>query len=152
MPPETSIVIRTLNEGKHLEKLLIAITEQTYTDWEIILVDSGSTDQTLQIAQKFTTNIYHMRKEDFTFGRSLNIGCDKATGKYLVFVSAHIYPLSNTWLNNLIKPLNDPQIGMVYGSQRVGPQNSIAEERSLLGNFINTSQIMIDEPAGHNGN
>ena len=152
MPPEASIIIRTLNEGKHLEKLLIAITEQTYTDWEMILVDSGSTDNTVQIAQKYTDNIYHMRKEDFTFGKSLNIGCDKATGKYLVFVSAHIYPLSNTWLSNLIKPLEDPQVGMVYGSQRVGPENSIAEERSLLANFINTSQIMIDEPAGHNGN
>ena len=152
MPPESSIVIRTLNEGKHLEKLLIAITEQTYTDWEIILVDSGSTDDTIQIAQKYTKNIYHMRKEDFTFGRSLNIGCEKANGKYLVFVSAHIYPLSNNWLSNLINPLEDPQIGMVYGAQRVGPENSIAEERSLLGNFINTSQIMIDEPSGHNGN
>jgi len=152
MPPETSIVIRTLNEGKHLEKLLIAITEQTYNDWEIILVDSGSTDDTVHIAQKYTKNIYHMLKQDFTFGRSLNIGCEKANGKYLVFVSAHIYPLSNTWLSNLIKPLEDPKIGMVYGAQRVGPENSIAEERSLLGNFITTSQIMIDEPAGHNGN
>ena len=152
MPPETSIVIRTLNEGKHLEKLLLAIYDQTYTDWEIILVDSGSTDDTVNIAEKYTPNIYHMRKEDFTFGRSLNIGCSKANGKYLVFVSAHIYPLTNTWLSNLITPLNDPKIGMVYGSQRVGPDNSVAEERSLLSNFGNSSRIMIDEPAGHNGN
>ena len=152
MTPETSIVIRTLNEGKHLEKLLTSICDQNYTDWEIILIDSGSTDNTIEIAERYTSNIYHMRKEDFTFGRSLNIGCSKATGKYLVFVSAHIYPLTNTWLKNLITPFEDPTIGMVYGSQRVGPENSVAEERSLLSNFSNSSHIMINEPAGHNGN
>ena len=60
MTPETSIVIRTLNEGKHLEKLLTSICDQNYTDWEIILIDSGSTDNTIEIAERYTSNIYHL--------------------------------------------------------------------------------------------
>ena len=72
MPPETSIVIRTLNEGKHIGRLLEGIVQQTYRDWEIVLIDSGSTDQTLEVASQYTSNIYHMPKEEFTFGRSLN--------------------------------------------------------------------------------
>ena len=46
MPVEASIVIRTLNEAKNLEKLMKGIHEQNYQDWEIILVDSGSSDGT----------------------------------------------------------------------------------------------------------
>ena len=52
MAVETSIVIRTLNESKHLEKLMQGIHRQNYLDWEIVLVDSGSTDGTLDIAER----------------------------------------------------------------------------------------------------
>ena len=56
---------------------------------EIILVDSGSNDKTLSIANKHKIIITHIEKKSFTFGRSLNIGCDIATGDILVFISGH---------------------------------------------------------------
>ena len=149
---ETSIVIRTLNEGKHLRRLLESIQRQTYRDWEIVLVDSSSTDSTLDIAQQYTSNIYHISQEEFTFGRSLNLGCRHARGRYLVLVSAHTYPLSNIWLSNLIGPFNDPSIAIVYGRQRGVENSRISEERDLERIFGMTSRILIDEPSGHNGN
>ena len=60
MPVKTSIVIRTLNEAKHLEKLLKGIHDQNYRDWEIVLIDSGSTDGTLEIAERYGANIHHI--------------------------------------------------------------------------------------------
>ena len=152
MEVETSIIIRTLNEARHLEKLVRSIREQTYTKWEIVLVDSGSTDSTLEIARRYTRNIHHIKPEDFTFGRSLNLGCQHAVGKYLVFVSAHACPLTNSWLSNLIQPFDESSIGMVYGRQRGVESSRISEERDLERQFGSTSKILIDEAFGNNGN
>ena len=152
MDIDTSIVIRTLNEERHLGKLLESIQRQTYKPWEIVLVDSGSTDATLEIARRYTSNIYHIPQNQFTFGRSLNWGCRKSNGRYLVFVSAHVEPLTNTWLGNLVKPFGDPAIGMVYGRQRGVAASRIAEERDLQRLFGTTSKILIDEAFGNNGN
>ena len=152
MEIETSIVIRTLNEERHLGKLLESIQRQVYQAWEIVMVDSGSTDSTLEIAQRYTSNIYHIPQKEFTFGRSLNWGCQPARGHYLVFVSAHVDPLTNTWLGNLVKPFDDPATGMVYGRQRGVETSRVAEERDLLRIFGSTSKILIDEAFGNNGN
>lgn len=152
MEIETSIVIRTLNEERHLGKLLESIQRQVYKAWEIVLVDSGSTDATLEIARRYTSNIYHIPQKEFTFGRSLNWGCQPAKGNYLVFVSAHVDPLTNTWLGNLVKPFDDPATGMVYGRQRGVETSRVAEERDLQRIFGPTSKILIDEAFGNNGN
>jgi threonine dehydrogenase-like Zn-dependent dehydrogenase/GT2 family glycosyltransferase len=152
MEVETSIVIRTLNEEKHLGKLLESIQQQTYKAWEIILVDSGSKDSTLDIARRYTPNIYHIPQEEFTFGRSLNLGCSNASGRYLAFASAHVCPLNNTWLSNLIRPFEDPSNGMVYGRQRGVASSRISEERDLERLFGSSSKILIDEALGNNGN
>jgi D-arabinose 1-dehydrogenase-like Zn-dependent alcohol dehydrogenase/glycosyltransferase involved in cell wall biosynthesis len=152
MEVETSIVIRTLNEERHLGRLLESIQQQNYKAWEIILVDSGSTDSTLDIARRYTPNIYHIPQEEFTFGRSLNLGCRHASKRYLAFASAHVCPLNNTWLSNLIRPFEDPYIGMVFGRQHGVASSRISEERDLERVFGSTSKILIDEALGNNGN
>ncbi len=86
-------------------------------DVEIILVDSGSTDRTLEIADSYAVRVSHIQKSEFTFGRSLNIGCGAATGDYLVFISAHCIPAHDRWLMNLVAPLRDGVAGYVYGKQ-----------------------------------
>ena len=149
---ETSIIIRTRNEERHLERLLVSIRGQTYTAWEIVLVDSGSTDATLDIARRYISNIHQISPDEFTFGRSLNLGCRHAVGQYLVFVSAHTFPLNNTWLSNLVRPFGDPLIAMVYGRQRGVESSRLSEQRDLEFLFGMTSKILIDEPFGNNAN
>ena len=152
MSVETSIVIRTLNEAKNLEKLMKGIHEQNYRDWEIVLVDSGSSDGTLEIAERYGAHIYHIPKDEFTYGRSLNLGCCKAKGDYLVFVSGHVWPITNNWLRNLIKPFDEPSVAMVYGRQRGTDDSRLPEIRDLSIHFGTTSHILVDEPNGNNGN
>jgi len=152
MPAETSIVIRTLNEAKNLEKLLKGIHRQNYSDWEIVLMDSGSTDGTLEIAEQYGAKIYHIPSDEFTFGRSLNWGCKKACGQYLVFASGHVWPITNNWLGNLVKPFEQPSIAMVYGRQRGTEDSNLAEFRDLQNQYGQTSHILVDEPNGNNGN
>ena len=98
-----SVVIRTLNEQQHLGQLLSAICKQIRDGFEIeiVIIDSGSTDKTLSIAKSFNCKITHIKKSEFTFGRSLNMGSDYATGEILVYVSGHCIPESDSWLKML---------------------------------------------------
>ena len=137
--PATSIVIRTLNEEKHLGNLLQAITEQAYRDYEIIIVDSGSTDQTLEIAKQFRAAVVPIDSRDFPFGYSLNVGCKAAKGRYLVFVSAHILPVDRHWLGNLVAGFADTTVAMVYGRQVGARQSKFAETRDFARLFSSTA-------------
>ena len=82
--PQISVIIRALNEEKYLGELLSAVARQKTGSLgvETVLVDSGSTDRTQEIAKSHGTRITTISKEDFSFGRSLNIGCDFARGKF----------------------------------------------------------------------
>lgn len=87
-----SVIIRTLNEEKYLQELINHIKKQKIEledEIEIILVDSGSTDLTLEIAKKNDLKILFIKKENFSFGRSLNIGCSASSGELLIFISGH---------------------------------------------------------------
>lgn len=114
-----SVVIRTYNEERYLEELLKAVNLQKceLVELEVVLVDSGSTDRTLEIAKKFDCRITHIRKEDFTFGRSLNVGCEFARGDILIFVSGHCIPVGENWLDELCRPIIDETVSYSYGRQ-----------------------------------
>ena len=95
-----SIVIRTLNEARHLDDLLRAIAGQHCPglDWEVVIVDSGSSDGTLEIAARHPCKLVHITRQEFSFGRSLNRGCEAAAGDILVMISGHCVPVDSGWL------------------------------------------------------
>ncbi len=127
---ETSIIIRALNEAEHLDKLFFGLNSQNYKNFEIVFVDSGSTDGSDKIAQKNNCKIIRIKKEDFSFGRALNLGCESAQGKYLVFISAHVYPSHKEWLENLINPLkNHEKTGLCYGKQTGDERTKFSEQQ-----------------------
>jgi len=134
---KVSIVIRTYNEQRHLGDLLRAINNQHVekNEHETVIVDSGSTDNTLDIAQHFGCRIVHIRKSEFSYGRSLNIGCDAASGDVLVFISGHCIPKHSQWLLSLISPLGKEEIVYTYGAQ-VGNPNTYFSERQLFAKYF----------------
>ena len=127
--PKVSIIIRSLNEEKHLGALLESVQQQDFQDFEIILVDSGSSDRTLDIAKKFPVQIEHIKSADFTFGRSLNQGIAAARGEIAVMVSAHVLPASNKWLSHLISPLSKTDVAISYGKQRGRQGSKFSEDQ-----------------------
>ena len=132
-----SVVIRTLNEARHLPGLLAGIAGQNLQghQCEVVLVDSGSTDGTLQIAQQHGCRIVHIRKEDFSFGRSLNMGCAAAKGETLVFVSGHCIPFDKHWLARLVAPLGQDRVVYAYGGQ-VGDSSTHFSERQIFTKYF----------------
>jgi rhamnosyltransferase len=129
MTPTCTIVIRTLNEARYLGSVLEATRAQTYprSCVEIIVVDSGSTDATLEIARKYDCRIVTLERARFSFGRSLNLGCAAAMGSIFVFVSGHCVPTSAEWLWELVKPMHDTSVAVTYGRQVGGPETKFSE-------------------------
>ncbi len=131
-----SIIVRTYNEEKYLSQVLETVFNQTdCPDFEVIVVDSGSTDHTLKIANDFRCKIVNIKKEEFSFGRSLNLGCSNAQGQFLVLVSAHCIPTDKFWLKNLIEPFENPAIALTYGRQ-LGVEQSKFSEKQLFKKYF----------------
>lgn len=140
---DISIVIRTFNEGKWLGSVLEAVGAQELHGlaMEVVLVDSGSSDETLSIAERHGCRIVHIAKENFTFGRSLNMGCAAAEGRALVFISGHCIPNDPLWLVNLVAPLGTNNIVYSYGRQQGHAVTRYSEEQLFRKYYPDTSQI-----------
>jgi glycosyltransferase involved in cell wall biosynthesis len=152
MTPNCSIVIRAYNEEKHIGRLLQGIARQTLPDVETILVDSGSTDRTAEIAEEYGARVVRITPEEFTFGRSLNLGIEAARGELVVIVSAHCYPVYPDWLEQLLAPLVDEQVAVSYGKQRGGDTNRYSEHQWFRHYFPDTSLARQGHAYCHNAN
>lgn len=129
---KTSIIVRAYNEDQHIDRLLAGIRQQkTSFQYETILVDSGSTDKTLQIAAAYDIKTVHIKPDEFSFGYSLNKGIAASEGEFCVMISAHCYPDNNTWLENLIAPFTDKSVALIYGKQRGNEITRYTEEQIL---------------------
>lgn len=135
--PACSIIIRTFNESRHLPDLLSAISVQDHPAErrEVVVVDSGSTDGTVEIAREHGCRIHRISKERFSFGRSLNEGCALATGDILVCISGHCVPADGTWLSALVAPFGRPGVGATYGRQVGGPWTRFSEHQ-IFGKYF----------------
>ncbi len=147
-----SIVIRAYNEEKHIERLLTGIRQQTRKDIEIILVDSGSTDSTLEIASRYPVRVVHIPPEEFTFGYSLNQGITQARGELIVIVSAHVYPVYPDWLERLLAPFADAKIALAYGKQRGNTTTKFSEHQIFARWYPDQSQPRQPYPFCNNAN
>lgn len=152
MTPDVSIIIRCYNEEKHIARLLSGILAQNRKDVEIILVDSGSDDATIAIASNYPVEVVKIAPEKFSFGYSLNQGCAVANGKYLVFASAHVYPVYEDWISRLLKPFNDENVALSYGKQRGDSQTKYSEHQIFHKWFPDISCLDQKSPFCNNAN
>jgi 2-desacetyl-2-hydroxyethyl bacteriochlorophyllide A dehydrogenase len=143
--PETTILIRAFNEERWLPEVLAAIDRQSYRDFEVLLVDSGSVDRTREIVAASGGRVVRLRSDDFTFGHSLNVGIQEARGSFIAILSAHAIPSGDQWLERLISPLRRPNTAMVFGGQRGHAVSKFSEARDFERIFPATPQLMDDD-------
>jgi glycosyltransferase involved in cell wall biosynthesis len=138
-----SIVIRTLNEDLYLSELLSMIDDQISEDFSIesVIIDSGSSDNTIEIAKAHNAKITYIDKKDFTFGRSLNMGSEFADGDILVYISGHCVPTSNYWLKNLVEPILKNTAVYTYGRQIGRDTTKFSEYKIFQKYFPSSSKI-----------
>lgn len=150
--PRCSIIIRAFNEQQHIGRLLSGIEQQSVDSREVILVDSGSTDATLAIASRFPVHIIELPPQEFTFGHALNVGCSHANGEYLVFASAHVFPVFPDWLEQMLRPFEDPRVALVYGKQRGLGSSRFSEQQLFERLYPNRSNASQRHPICNNAN
>jgi rhamnosyltransferase len=130
-----SVLIRTKNEGEYIRHTLSALFSQTYRNIEVLIIDSGSTDNTLDETRNFPAVIYKIKPEDFTWGYALNYGFQRASGKYVVCLSAHTLPLSDDWIELLVVHFQDEQVAAVMANNLPRPDCNPFDRRGLLKKF-----------------
>lgn len=135
--PQVSIVIRTRNEARFIGATLKRIFDQATTlNYEIIVVDSGSTDDTLAIARQYPVRLFEIAPIEFTYGYALNYGARLARSDCIVNLSAHCIPVDSCWLDQLITPLlSDHTVAATYGKQVPIRGHNPFEERATLDAF-----------------
>jgi rhamnosyltransferase len=147
---KTSTLILTKNEAQNIGACLQAVYSQKNVDpFEVVLVDSGSTDATLEIAKRFPARIVQIPPENFHHAQTRNFAASLANGEILVFLVADATPVSDSWLSSLIANFEDPEVGAVYGRQFPKPGSSL-EREDALGTLYGEHRIVKD-PARRNG-
>jgi rhamnosyltransferase len=126
-----SLIIRCFNEEAHIGRLLTGALRQTSPPGEIVIVDSGSTDQTISIASTFDVRVVSITPELFSFGHALNLGIAASDADIVILASAHVYPIYDTWIERLIAPFHDDSVALAYGRQQTPPRGRFSEQRLL---------------------
>lgn len=110
-----SIVIPTYNSAKTISLCLDSIIAQTYQDWEVLLLDGVSTDNTVAIAKDYgDTRIRVFSEPDKGIYDAMNKGIDKATGDWLYFLGSDDSLYETTTLEKVVSYMQ-PDVDVVYG-------------------------------------
>lgn len=137
--PEVSVVIPTLNAGPGFEELLKKLSAQSVGfDYEIIVVDSGSTDGTVELAQDYGT-VHQIPRAEFNHGATRNFGISLSRGRYVALTVQDAVPLDEHWLSAMVENLEqDEQVAGVY-SRQVPRTESSTLTRTLVNTWATAS-------------
>jgi rhamnosyltransferase len=119
MTPQVSIVIPTFNAGETLENVLCAIASQDYGGAaEVIAIDSGSTDGTLERLGRHRATVVRVMPDRFNHGETRNTALAGARGEFAVLLVQDATPVSRSWLTALLEPLlNDSTVAGSFARQ-----------------------------------
>ncbi len=125
-----SVIVRAKDEAADIGAVLDLVLEQDLGDRraEVIVVDSGSSDGTLELVRARPVQLIQIPAAGFSFGGSLNTGCAAASGRVLVALSAHAYPPDTHWLARVLACFDDPRVACATGVDNA-PDGSRLGER-----------------------
>jgi rhamnosyltransferase len=126
---EVSVVIRVKDEADSMARLLGILEQQTVRP-QTVVVDSGSTDGTLEVIRRHEVELIEIPAASFTYGGALNTGTERATAEVVVALSAHSFPLDEGWLARILDAMSDERAACA-SSQLVGPDGEPLAGRAI---------------------
>jgi rhamnosyltransferase len=113
--PRASVIIRTKNSSRTLGRVLAMLRAQTVRS-EIIVVDSGSSDETLTIAREQADRVIEIAAERFSFGYALNVGAAAARAPIHFALSSHAFPPDDHWIERSLSLYDRPDVAATNGA------------------------------------
>lgn len=134
---DASIVIPVKNGGERFRQVLTAIKNQkTKYEYETIIVDSGSTDGSVQVAKEFGVSLYEIPASEFGHGKTRNYGASKGSGKYIIFLTQDALPADENWLENMIEAIAESRAAGGFGRHLPYPDCNMVDQKLLYYHFI----------------
>ncbi len=115
--PRASIVVRTYNSAATLDECLASLRTQTLVP-EIVVVDSGSTDATVEIAEPVADRLVHIPHASFSYGAALNRGAEVASAPVHFALSSHCVVPRRDWIERSLRHYERPDIAATNGQVR----------------------------------
>lgn len=134
---DATIVIPTKNGGNLLDEVLKQIfSQKTKYQYEVICIDSGSSDNTLEIIDKYNVKLYKILPQEFGHGKTRNFGASKGSGEFIIFITQDAVPASQDWLENFLNAMKlDDRIAGGFGIHYPYPDCNIIDKRDLTLHF-----------------
>jgi len=143
-----SIIIRTKNEAKFLPQVFNKLKNQRSLIDQVIVVDSGSSDDTVAIAKQYQAKIIRIPASDFSYSYSLNVGIEQANSDLIGVFSGHSVPVFDDFIQAGVRYFKESKVAGVYGPC-IPLENASISERIYysLGHFkIQKQPEVIDQP------
>lgn len=138
---ESSVIIPTLNAEASISTLLLSLKKQI-VPYEIIIIDSSSTDTTIELARSFGATVLVIPKESFDHGSTRTLAAKEASGDILVYITQDAIPVKELSIENLIKPFHDDEkVGAAYGRQLPRLGAGPVEAHARFFNYPPISQV-----------
>jgi len=112
--PKISVIIPTYNQGRLILRCIDSVLHQTFQDFEIIVVDDGSTDNTKEILSAYGHPIRYLFQQNWGPSRARNAGIGQAKGDYIAFLDSDDYFAENNLEEKFQYLESNQQIGWVY--------------------------------------
>ena len=135
MDARISVIIPTKNAGAEFRRTLEMIfAQQVPYPFEVIVVDSGSQDDTLDICHEFPVRLLRIPPRSFNHGATRNYAISQAQGEFIVLTVQDAIPADAGWMDALVRNLiDDPEVAGAYGRQLPRPDSSyLAKQRNRL--------------------
>jgi len=112
-----SIAVTTLNRAGFLQQLFDALENQSYQDFEVIVVDGPSTDNTQALVEQYSSRVKYFRISQADLGKQRNLGIMLAKGEIVAYIDDDAIPSDNDWVRNAVRYFEqDPDLAGVGGS------------------------------------
>ncbi len=129
---EVSIVIATYNGGVNFKECLQMVFEQRVNfPFEVIIIDSGSTDGTLDFSKGYPIRLKQISPKEFNHGLTRNMGIEFAQGRYVVLMTQDAIPADSYWLENILENFKDELVAGVYCRQIPRENADVLTKRQL---------------------